>query len=117
MQVRERGHFVAMAATMMRRLLVDHARAYMRDQCGGGVPVTSLHDDVVVSQDTVDIVAMDVAPEQLVRLDEQQARVVGLRFFGGIAVEETADVLDISPRTVKRVWAICESWLHKALTG
>jgi RNA polymerase sigma factor (TIGR02999 family) len=117
MQFRDRTHFVAMAATMMRRILVDHARAHTRDKRGGGVSVTSLDDVGVGPRQTVDLVALDQALERLASQDAQQARIVELRFFGGLTIEETAAALGISVKTVKRDWAIAKAWLHHELAG
>jgi RNA polymerase sigma-70 factor (ECF subfamily) len=115
MQFRDRAHFIAMAATMMRRILVDHARAHARHKRGGGVSVTSLNEAAVGPRKTVDLVALDDALERLVRLDAQQARIVELRFFGGLTIEETAAALGVSPKTVNRDWAIAKAWLHQEL--
>ena len=116
LQWRDRAHFFAMAGTLMRRVLVDYARRRSRDKRGGGMSVTSLDDHAVISAPSVDILALDEALEQLAEVDPQQCRVVELRFFGGLSVEETAEALGISPATVKRDWTTAKAWLHHELT-
>ena len=113
---RDRAHFFAMAATLMRRVLVDHARQRGRDKRGAGVSVISLEDDVIAPQPAVDIVALDEALERLAAVDPQQGRVVELRFFAGLSVKETAEALGVSPATVKRDWATARLWLYNELT-
>jgi RNA polymerase sigma factor (TIGR02999 family) len=115
MRWRDRAHFFAMAATLMRRVLVDYARQRVRDKRGGGVSVTSLDENAVAPQPAVDIVALDDALERLAAADPQQSRVVELRFFAGLTVEETGEALGISPATVKRDWATAKLWLYNEL--
>ena len=112
---RDRAHFFAMAATLMRRVLVDYARQRGREKRGAGVSVTSLDEQAVAAQPAVDIVALDQALERLAVVDPQQSRVVELRFFAGLSVEETAEALGISPATVKRDWATARLWLYNEL--
>jgi len=114
-QWKDRAHFFAMAATLMRRVLVDYARLRAREKRGGGVSVTSLDENAVAAQPAVDIVALDEALDRLAALDPQQSRVVELRFFAGLSVEETAEALGISPATVKRDWATAKLWLYNEL--
>jgi RNA polymerase sigma factor (TIGR02999 family) len=116
---RDRQHFISMASTVMRRVLVDYARHRARDKRGGGVLLTTLGDnDVAEARMTVvDVLALDQALDRLAALDPQQAKVVECRFFGGLTVEETADALDIAPITVKREWAMAKAWLHQQLTS
>jgi RNA polymerase sigma factor (TIGR02999 family) len=117
MQWRDRAHFFAMAATLMRRVLVDHARDRARDKRGGGLSVTSLDGhDAAGPGSSIDVVALDDALARLARIDGRQASIVELRFFGGLTVEETAAVLDISPATVKREWASARAWLYHEIT-
>jgi len=116
-----RAHFFAVAAHVMRRILLDDARWRLREKRGGGA-LTLAVDDLSISApvapvEPIDIIAIDRALEDLERLDADQARIVELRFFGGLTVEETGEVLGISPATVKREWAIAKGWLHRALTG
>jgi RNA polymerase sigma factor (TIGR02999 family) len=117
MQWRDRAHFFAMAATLMRRILVDYARERSRDKRGGGVSVTSLDEQVAVSKASVDVVALDEALDRLAAMDLQQSRIVELRFFSGLTIEETAEALDLSPATVKREWTSAKAWLHQQLGG
>ena len=114
---RDRAHFFAMAATLMRRVLVDYARQRGRDKRGGGLSVTSLDDNVIAPQPAVDVVALDEALDRLATADPQQSRVVELRFFAGLSVEETAESLGISPATVKRDWATAKLWLYNELSA
>lgn len=115
LQWRDRAHFFAMAATLMRRVLVDYARQHGREKRGAGVTVTSLDENAVASQPAIDVVALDEALERLAAADPQQSRVVELRFFAGLSVEETAEALGISPATVKRDWATAKLWLYHEL--
>jgi RNA polymerase sigma factor (TIGR02999 family) len=117
MQWRDRAHFFAMAATLMRRILVDYARERSRDKRGGGVSVTSLDEQVAVSKASVDVVALDQALDRLAAMDLQQSQIVELRFFSGLTIEETAEALDLSPATVKREWTSAKAWLHQQLGG
>lgn len=115
-QWRNRAHFVATAATLMRRVLVDYARAHGRDKRGAHLSVTSLDDDHVADPGRgLDVVALDDALITLAQLDPRQSQVVELRFFGGLSIEETADALDISPATVKREWTMAKAWLYDQL--
>jgi RNA polymerase sigma-70 factor, ECF subfamily len=113
-----RAHFFAIAAQVMRRLLLDHARRRLRGKRGGGaVPVGAAA--VAAPQaglSPVDVLAVDRALQQLEELDPDQARIVELRFFAGLTVEETAAVVGVSPATVKREWASAKAWLYRALT-
>jgi RNA polymerase sigma factor (TIGR02999 family) len=115
LQWRDRAHFFAMAATLMRRVLVDYARQRGRDKRGAGISVVSLDENAVAVQPAVDIVKLDEALAQLAAVDPQQSRVVELRFFAGLSVEETAEALGISPATVKRDWATAKLWLYNEL--
>jgi len=113
-----RGHFFAIAAQLMRRILVDHARRELREKHGGGTVHVALDEAVatpVPAVDAVDALALDRALQKLERLDPEQARIVELRFFGGLTVEEAAAALGVSPATIKREWAIAKAWLHREL--
>ena len=115
---RDRAHFFAMAATLMRRVLVDHARRRGRDKRGAGIVVGALDEtlaEIVAPEPAVDILALDEALQRLAAADPQQGRVVELRFFAGLSVEETADLLGISTATVKRDWATAKLWLYDEL--
>lgn len=117
LQWHDRAHFFAMTATLMRRVLVDYARQRGREKRGGGVTVTSLDDHAAAAPSAVDVIALDQALERLGSIDPQQSRVVELRFFAGLSVEETAEALGISPATVKRDWATAKLWLYNELQG
>lgn len=111
-----RVHFLAVASTVIRRLLVDHARLRAAQKRGKGWQRTTLHHVSDKSgPDRTDLLALDDALESLRRLDERQAKVVELRYFGGLTVEETAEVLGISPRSVKGDWALARAWLQQRL--
>ena len=111
MQWKDRTHFFAMAATLMRRILVDYARQRGREKRGGEFSIVSLDGHDVAETKGLDIEALDGALERLGMLDLQQSRIVELRFFGGLTVDETAAALEISPSTVKREWASAKAWL------
>ena len=117
---RNRTHFLAIAAISMRRLLVERARARGARKRGGERVQVTLDERLLVeaapdADSSVDLVALDRALTSLEALDAQQARIVELRFFGGLSVEETADALSISPATVKRHWTIAKAWLRREL--
>lgn len=116
---RDRTHFFGIAARLMRQVLVEHARARHAAKRGGStqifVPVDNEAD--VSSARSRDVIELDDALRCLERIDPQQAHIVELRFFGGLTVEETAEALHISPRTVKRDWAVARAWLHGELCG
>jgi RNA polymerase sigma factor (TIGR02999 family) len=112
-----RAHFFGIAAQMMRRILVDHARTKKRVKRGGSdVRVTLADANLMSKSRDLDIVALDEALERLGKVDEQQARVVELRFFSGLTVAETAEVLSISAATVKRDWSMAKAWLHREIS-
>ena len=113
----DRAHFFALAATLMRRILVDYARQRGREKRGGGVAVVTLDETRIAPRPEVDVVALDEALSRLAAADPQQSRVVELRFFAGLSVEETAEALGISPATVKRDWATARLWLYSELTA
>jgi RNA polymerase sigma factor (TIGR02999 family) len=113
-----RAHFFGIAAQLMRRILVDHARTRKRAKRGGSDVRVSLNEATVKSKSQdLDIVALDEALERLVEIDPQQSRIVELRFFSGLNVEETAEALRISPATVKREWRIAKAWLYREISG
>jgi RNA polymerase sigma factor (TIGR02999 family) len=113
-----RAHFFGIAAQMMRRILVDHARAQQADKRGGGAPKLSLDEAVAFAHEReVDFIALDRALTKLAALDPQQSRIVELRFFGGLTVEEVAEVLSISPATIKRDWSMAKAWLLLQING
>ena len=117
-QWQNRAHFFGIAAQLMRRILVDHARTKKRAKRGGSDVRVSLDDaTVAVKGQDLDVVALDEALQRLAKIDEQQSRVVELRFFSGLTVEETAEVMGISAATVKRDWSMAKAWLHRELSG
>ena len=112
-----RAHFYGIAAELMRRILVDQARRRGRIKRGGGVITTTLDQEIVVSgQPTVDVIGIDEALTKLSQIDERKARIVELRFFGGLEVRETAAFLKISETTVMREWKLAKAWLHRELS-
>jgi len=112
----DRAHFYAIAAEIMRRILVDHARATHREKRGGGVPLLELDEALRMSdKKSMELIALDDALNGLAKLDLQQSRVVELRFFGGLTVEETAEALRISRSTVNRDWVTARAWLLREL--
>ena len=114
----DRTHFVAVAATQMRRVLVDYARQRGRQKRGGDVILTSIDGhDVAAVERGVDVAALDEALTQLAQFDPRQARIVELRFFAGLTLEETAAALEISPATVGREWLSAKAWLHHQLSS
>ncbi len=118
---RNRAHLFAIAAQVMRRILLDDARRRLREKRGGGMVTISIEELSSSSSagpvDTVDVIAIDRALRDLERLDPDQARIIELRFFGGLTVEETSAVLGVSPATVKREWSVAKGWLYRALTS
>ena len=114
-QWRDRTHFVAMAATTMRRVLIDHARAQARDKRGGGLAITSLDADVAAPEANVDVLALNEALDRLATFDPVQARIVELRYFAGLTIDEVAAALGVSAGTVKRDWSIAKAWLYREL--
>ena len=118
---RNRSHFFGISAQLMRRILVDHARGRLTDKRGGGqTPVTLTHSGAAVSpadESAVDVMALHEALERLAALDPDQARIVELRYFGGLTIEETAEATGVSQTTVKSEWAIARAWLRRELTG
>ena len=117
MQWQNRAHFFAVSAQLMRRILVEHARRHNLKR-GGGVPHVALEEAATVSLDQAgSMVALDDAMNELARIDARKVQVVEMRFFGGLSVEETAEVLKVSPVTVMRDWSTAKAWLYRELTG
>jgi len=111
-----RSHFFGIAAQLMRRILIDHARGHLREKRGGAQPLLPLSEALVFSPEhSEELLKLDDALGRLAKLDPRQSRIVELRFFGGLSVEETAEYLDVSPKTVKRDWAVARAWLHGEL--
>ena len=123
-EFKDRVHFFALSAGMMRRILVDSARARASAKRGGRVEQAA-HSEAVnlddiadsVSQKSAELLALDEALQDLSRLDPRKARVIELRFFGGLSVDETAEVLNISPQSVMRDWKLARAWLNRELQG
>ena len=114
----DRAHFFGLSAQLMRRTLVDHARRHNRRKRGGEAIEVSLDEAAIVSPErSADLVAVDDALKRLAAFDPRRSQIVELRFFGGLSVEETAEVLKSSPRTVKREWSLARAWLHCELSG
>lgn len=116
MDWQNRAHFFAVAAQLMRMILVDYARTRNRDRRGGGAQRVSLEDALAVADEqSADLVALDDAMKALAAFDERKSKVAELRFFGGLSIEETAEVLHISPVTVMREWRLAKAWLYRQL--
>jgi RNA polymerase sigma factor (TIGR02999 family) len=114
----DRAHFLGISARLMRRVLVDHARTRGYRKRGGGAQRVTLSEGLVTSPEpALDVVALDRALEALEAVDVRKTRVIELRFFGGLSVEETAEVLHVSPDTVKRDWRLAKLWLLRQLEG
>jgi len=114
----DRAHFLAMAARLMRRVLIDWARSKQYQKRGGGALKVTFDEGLQVADErTHDLIAVDEALEALAKFDERKSRVVELRFFGGLSVEETASVLGVSPETVMRDWKLAKAWLLTEIRG
>jgi RNA polymerase sigma-70 factor, ECF subfamily len=115
---KNRAHFLGMAARVMRRILVDHARAHRAEKRGGAQEATTLNEETDLPQTSdADLLALDAALRDLAVFDARQSRIVELRFFGGLTTEEIGQVLDLSPRTIKREWRLAKAWLHREIVG
>lgn len=111
-----RAHFIAAAAQAMRRVLIDHARSKQRVKRGGMQVKVPLEDIALAAEEQPqDLIALDAALDRLAQLDARQSKIVELRYFGGLTVEQTAEVLGVSAPTVKRDWAVARAWLHREL--
>jgi RNA polymerase sigma-70 factor, ECF subfamily len=111
-----RAHFFGVAAQLMRRILIDHARGRSRQKRGGEQYKVSLDEAIVFSEQQADeLLAVDDCLNRLAKIDPRQARIVEMRFFGGLSVEESAEALGISPKTVKRDWSVAKAWLYADL--
>jgi RNA polymerase sigma factor (TIGR02999 family) len=114
----DRAHFFGIAAHLMRQILVEHARGRAAAKRGGGGTRITLDESLAIAQQKdVDVIVLDKALRDLAELDAQQGRIVELRFFGGLTIEDTSEVLGISPATVKREWVTARAWLFRAMTG
>jgi len=112
-KIENRAHFLAICAGLMRQILVDYARARRAAKRDGGDRVTL--DGEMIKSRSVDLLALDDALKELAKLDPQRGRIVELRFFGGLSIEETSTALNLSPMTVKRHWATARLWLHRQM--
>jgi RNA polymerase sigma-70 factor (ECF subfamily) len=113
-----RTHFVAAAAQLMRRIMVDHARERRSLKRGGGAPKVTLDEAAAVTETrSEELLALDDALERLAAQDPRKSQIVELRYFGGLTVEETAEFLKLSQRTVEREWNMAKAWLYRALSG
>jgi RNA polymerase sigma factor (TIGR02999 family) len=114
---RSRGHFFAIAAQMMRRILVDYARSRRYAKRGGDAHQVSFDENLMVSRQlSVDVIKLHDALNELVVIDERKAKIVELKFFGGLSIEETAEVIGVSPGTVMRDWTLAKAWLRLAMS-
>jgi RNA polymerase sigma factor (TIGR02999 family) len=112
----DRAHFFGVSAQLMRRILVDYARSRKSQKRGAGAIQVSLNEALVISKErTADIVELDEALNRLAAIDPRKSQIIELRFFGGLSVEETAEMLKISPRTVMRDWDLAQAWLYREL--
>lgn len=114
-----RGHFFAISANLMRRILVNYANARHRKKRGGSAESLELDETILIvaRKSEVDLLALDEALTRLAEMDKQQEQIVELRYFSGLTIEETAEVLGVSPATVKRDWKMTKAWLHRELSG
>jgi RNA polymerase sigma factor (TIGR02999 family) len=116
-QFQNRQHFVAVCALLMRQILMGYERTRRAAKRGAGTITVTLDDAVLAAKGrAIDLIALDDALNGLAQLDPQQSRIVELRFFGGLSIEETAELLDLSPATIKRHWATARVWLHRELS-
>jgi len=113
-----RAHFFGIAAQMMRRILVDYARQRRYAKRGGDARQVPLDEAMIVSEErAADVVALDDALKSLAEIDPRKSQIVELRFFGGLSIEETAEVLKVSPGTIMREWTLAKAWLRREMTG
>jgi RNA polymerase sigma factor (TIGR02999 family) len=117
-----RAHFIGVAAQVMRRILVDHARRHTAEKRGGDAEVLPLEEEILLvsgntSERGVELLALDEALENLAKIDPQKSKIVELRYFGGLSVEETAEVMNCSAVTIKRQWRMAKAWLYGQITA
>ncbi len=116
-QWKDRAHFLAVAATAMRQILIDHARASKADKRGGNWQRVAIDGEAApADMSELDVLALDDALQQLAKVDSRQARITELRFYGGLSVDEVAESLGVSPRTVDIDWKMAKAWLSRALS-
>jgi len=111
-----RAHFFGVAAQLMRRILVDHARSRSRAKRGGGVQMVPLAEQAGISQELADVIALDDALKNLAEMDPRKSQIVEMKFFGGLTTEEVAEVLNVTSRTVEREWRKAKAWLNRAIS-
>jgi RNA polymerase sigma factor (TIGR02999 family) len=111
-----RAHFFGVAAQLMRRILVDHARSRSRAKRGGGTQIVSLDEQAVIAKEVSDVIALDAALTNLAEMDLRKSQIVEMKFFGGLTTEEVAEVLKVTSRTVEREWRKARAWLNRALS-
>ncbi len=114
-QWQNRAHFFGVAAQLMRRILVDHARSRLRAKRGGGAQMVSLVESGATSEEVAEVIALDVALKDLAEMDPRKSQIVEMKFFGGLTTEEMAEVLKVTSRTVEREWRKAKAWLNRAL--
>jgi RNA polymerase sigma factor (TIGR02999 family) len=115
---KNRAHFFALSAQLMRRILVDHARKRNYAKRGGDRHKVALDEELAISPDRdADLIELDTALSKLALIDERKGKIVELRFFGGMSVEETAEALSVSPITIKRDWKMAKAWLYDELSN
>ena len=116
-QWQNRAHFFGVAARLMRQILVEYARGHQAAKRGGNACKVTLEEGSLLAQRAdLDVVVLDEALQNLAKLDEQQSRIVELRFFGGLSIDDTSEVLGISPATVSREWSTARIWLHREIS-
>jgi RNA polymerase sigma-70 factor (ECF subfamily) len=115
-QWQNRAHFFGVAAQLMRRILVDHARSRSRAKRGGQAQMVSLAEQAVMSKEIADVITLDEALNNLAELDPRKSQIVEMKFFGGLTNEEVAEVLKVTSRTVEREWRKAKAWLHRAIS-
>jgi RNA polymerase sigma factor (TIGR02999 family) len=115
-QWQNRAHFFGVAAQLMRRILVDHARSRLRAKRGGGVQMVSLVEQAVMSKEVAEVIALDEALKHLAEIDPRKSQIVEMKFFGGLTTEEVAEVLKVTTRTVEREWRKARAWLHRSIS-
>jgi RNA polymerase sigma factor (TIGR02999 family) len=115
-QWQNRAHFFGVAAQLMRRILVDHARSRLRAKRGGGAQMVPLAEQGAISKGVADVIALDNALKDLSEMDPRKCQIVEMKFFGGLTNEEVAEVLKVTSRTVEREWRKAKAWLHRAIS-
>lgn len=115
-QWQNRAHFFGVAAQLMRRILVDHARSRLRAKRGGGAQMVSLVEGPATSKEVADVIALNDALDDLAKFDPRKSRIVEMKFFGGLTTEEAAEVLKVTPRTIEREWRKAKAWLNRAIS-